>query len=61
MIVLGTVLSTLGDDFTFPHGLEDTTRVCNLLDTLLKMGVCARVVEKVAWGNFSRLFKEVVG
>lgn len=47
--------------YPYPQGLEDTTRVFALLDHLSHIGVPERVVEKVAWDNFARLFGEVVG
>lgn len=50
-----------GDSFTYPTGLEDTTRVAHLLEVLAGRGLSPRTLEKVAWGNFARLLADVVG
>lgn len=50
-----------GDNFTYPTGLEDTTKVAHLLELLSARGIAPRVLEKIAWENFARLFADVVG
>lgn len=56
----------LGSDFDGftdppPKGLEDATCFPRIADGLLKRGYSEDQVEKILWGNFLRVFEEVVG
>lgn len=56
----------LGSDFDGftdppPKGLEDATRFPRIADGLLRRGYSEDQVEKILWGNFLRVFEEVVG
>jgi membrane dipeptidase len=42
-------------------GLEDASKSQNIVQALLKAGLGIESVEKIAWGNFMRLFRETVG
>ena len=52
----------LGSDFdgigTTPENLENSSQICNLLDRLLAMNYTQEQVEKIAFGNFKRLFAQ---
>lgn len=50
-----------GNDFTYPTGLEDTTKVDKLLEVLAGRRIAPQTLEKIAWGNFARLMADVVG
>ncbi len=51
----------LGSDFdgiaTTPDGLENSSHIYKLLDTLLSLNYSEEVVEKIAYKNFKNLFK----
>lgn len=60
----GEDLPALGSDFDGipPYGeLRDCTRVQALLEYFSSRGVPHTALEKLAFGNFARVFKEVVG
>lgn len=50
-----------GTTYTYPAGLEDTTRMPALLEALMERGYSREDVEKLAWRNLVRVIEEVVG
>lgn len=43
------------------RGLEDATKAHAIIDGLKQLGISKRVIEKIAWKNFMRVFSEACG
>lgn len=60
----GEDAAAIGSDFDgipTPRGMESCEKIPFLFDYLTRGGVSRRAAEKFAYGNFARVFREVVG
>ena len=49
------------DEYPLVDSLEDASHAQSIIDALLTAGYSQADVEKIAWRNFARVFREAVG